>query len=165
MMTHATIRRNIVELLADSDSVLQHCTANHGKGCQVYLESFGIEGWPTEADAPYIIVYSDGDNDLAGHIEQATFEVVIQVGVLSKTADAGGLDEEAVSTRTASSNGLVVRHGIAAAEELLELALIEISSGFVGSTIERVSRTSQGTTEHPLHWAQARIAFIDTLVL
>ena len=158
MTAHATIRRNIADKLTAATAIKNFCVAGWSLGCAVILEAFGIEGLPAADDAPFLFVYSDGENESGGETSDSTFEVVLLAGCLSVAAE-GSLDETVVSTRTATANGLTVRGGSANAEALLALAITATDN--VGAVLRSVRITSSGTIEHPLHWARARLSFYE----
>lgn len=161
---HSDVRYSMANSIWLSDAVRDWCASNYGRGCSVILEAFGIEGAPTVKDAPFIFIYSDGENETAGLIAQATFEVVVVAGVKSKAA-LGSLDEETIAPRSATDNGLKVRRGVADAEKLLGLALMAVDESACGAVVQSYSVTSEGMVEHPLHWARARVAFMDALTM
>lgn len=158
MTTHATIRRTIADKITAAAAVRDFCVERYAIGCQVLLEAFGIDGLPGVNDAPFVFVYSDGENEMAGETSEATFEVALLAGCLS-VAPEGALDETVVSTRTAAANGLIVRGGSANAEALLCLAVTAANNP--GALLRSVAITSSGTIEHPLHWARARLSYYE----
>jgi hypothetical protein len=160
MTAHATIRRAIADLLAASTAIKNFCVSNYALGCAVQLEAFGFDGMPGQADAPFLFVYSDGENESAGEISEATFEVILVAGCISLAAE-GALDEVIISTRSAAANGLTVRNGTANPEALLGLALAAIGPARVGAVFRKASVTSSSTVDHPLHWAKARISYYE----
>lgn len=159
MTAHHTILRNICDALTASTAIRDWCIAQYGRGCQVQLDAYGAQGLPTEDDAPYIFIWSDGDVDGGAEIDEETFEAVLVAAVLSPTS--GGADITVASARTASSNGLRVLGCAEKSEHLRGLALDAIKAAGVGAVYRKATLTESGTLDYPLQWARARMSFYE----
>lgn len=159
MTTHHTIMLNACDKLVASTAIRDWCIAQFGKGCQIQLDAYGAAGLPGEAEAPFLFIYADGENEGAGAVAEETFEFILLAGIVSKTE--GGTDSTAVSARSATANGLTV-NGIAdKAEYLRGLALAEIRANEVGAIYRSAVLSESGTLDYPLQWARARLSFYE----
>ena len=159
MTAHHTILRNIADALTASTAIRDWCVAHFGRGCHVQLDAYGAAGLPGQSEAPFILLYSDGENDGAGEVDEETFEAILIAGIVSKVE--GGTDTAAVSVRSATANGLTVCGIADQAEALRELALEVIQDGNFGANYRKSVKTASGTLDYPLQWARARMSFYE----
>jgi len=163
MINHHTVMRNICNALTGSEAVRSWCVKVFGKGCHIQLDAYGAEGLPGEAEAPFIFVFSDGENESAGQIGEATFEAIVVAGVCSKVE--GGTDIQKITPRTEKANGLAV-FGIAEkAEELLAIALGIVQRGNHGAVFRTAYISGSGTVDYSLQWSRARLSFYELQTL
>ncbi len=157
MTLHETIKRNVATAIANSDDVLAFCQTNFGRGCKVLVNIYGAQGWPGEEDAPFVFIYSDGENEI-GNVDEETFEFAIVVG------GADSSDSPTVETtmeRGESSNGLVVRGIADKVEALRNIVEAIVKEGNFGAIYNTATRTESDALDYPLEWAQLRVSFYE----
>lgn len=157
MTGHETIKRNVATAIANSAEVLAYCQEHFGRGCKVMVNVYGAEGWPNEADAPFVFIYSDGENEI-GNVDEETFEFVIVV------AGADNSDSPTVVAeleRSETANGLVVRGIADKVEGLRNLVETIVSDGCFGAVYNTATRTESDALDYPLEWAQLRVSFFE----
>ena len=163
MINHHKVMRNLCDALTASDAVRLFCVGNFAKGCHIQLNAYGAEGLPDETQAPFIFVFSDGENESAGEIGEASFEVTIVAAVCSQTE--GGTDIQAISERTKDANGLTVVGIAEKADELLTIALDVVKRGNHGAILRTATISGSGTLDYPLQWSRARLTFYESYTL
>ena len=76
IVTHASIKESVARAFAASEDVASFCVQNFGRPALVIVDWFGAEGAPSEREAPYIFLYSTGENTTC-HVDEETFEFYI----------------------------------------------------------------------------------------
>jgi hypothetical protein len=142
-------------LVAANEAIAVYCAENFGRGLQVIVDRYGLEGVPGENDAPYAWIYTDGENEL-GNVDAESFEFVVEVGAVNPAIRPSYTVER---ERAAAANGLVLGGIAAKVEELRELVFAAIAGGAVGACFNTASRTEDSVSGFPLEYAALRMNF------
>ena len=155
-VTHAQIKRNVAEAFAASEEVRAFCVEHFGRGALVIVDWFGSDGAPGVNQAPYILLYSTGDNQ-TGHVDEETFEFSIEIGGVASRFPS----REEQDTRTATANGLVVNGCAALLEELRGILVGILKSGGFGASLRSVTFDESSTVSFPLEWCSISCEFFE----
>ncbi len=153
--TPHSVRVAAARIIQADAAIAAYCATNFGRGLQVIVDRYGVDGMPGEEDAPYCWIYTDGVNEL-GNVSEETFEFVIEVGAVS-TALRPSYTEEAA--RTSTANGLVLGGIAEIVETLREMCISAVREGRVGAIFNTASRAENSMSAFPLEWAAARMNF------
>ena len=149
IVTHASIKESVARAFASSKDVASFCVQNFGQPALVIVDWFGAEGAPSEREAPYIFLYSTGEN-MTGHVDEETFEFYIEIGAVAS----------ARPVRT-SQNGLVVNGCAAIMEELRAILVGILKDGAFGASLRSVTFAESSTMSYPLEWSSIRCEFFE----
>lgn len=150
-----SVRVAAARLVAANAAIAAYCAENFGRGLQVIVDRYGVEGLPGEDDAPYAWIYADGENEL-GNVDAESFEFVVEVGAVNPAIRPSHTVEAA---RSASANGLVLGGIAAKVEALRELVFRAIAGGHVGAMFNTASRTEDSVSAFPLEYAALRMNY------
>jgi len=151
-----SVRVAAARLVAANEAIAAYCAENFGRGLQVIVDRYGLEGAPGEDDAPYAWIYTDGENEL-GNVDANTFEFVVEVGAVNPAIRPSHTVE---AQRTGTANGLVLGGIAAKVEALRELVFRAIAGGHVGAMFNTASRIEDSVSGFPLEFAALRMNFI-----
>lgn len=153
-MYHAEVKRALARAVADDTRVRDFCIEHFGRGALVIVDWYGAEGAPGENEAPYIFIYSTGENS-GGAVDEKTLDIMIECGGICSNIPS----RERVVERTATANGLAI-NGCAFELEQLREIVIDIARGVdVGMAYRSVSYTESSTASFPLEWAESRLTY------
>ncbi len=146
--------KQICTALRTASTVLNHCTATHGKGCLIRLDDFHAD--PLSSDhAPFLCVTKIASQELGQVSDEDTVRAEIIAGVVSEN---GGVPL-ASHARSATANGQEQAGDAEAAEDLISIALAVVRGlTFTGGYyLSEVSEDADGWSELPLQTASAQI--------
>ena len=156
IVTHASIKESVARAFASSKVVASFCVQNFGRPALVIVDWFGAEGAPSEREAPYIFLYSTGENT-TGHVDEETFEFYVEIGAVASARPV----RTSQSARTASENGLVVNGCAALMEELRAILVGILKAGAFGASLRSVTFAESSTMSYPLEWSSIRCEFFE----
>lgn len=156
MTTHAQIKINAADAIAQSEDVRAFCVEHFGRGALVIVDWYGAEGAPGVKESPYVFLYSSGESE-TGHVDEETFEFSIEIGGVASRHPS----REAQGVRTESANGLVVNGCAALLEELRGIIVDILKSGAFGASLRSVAFDESSTVGFPLEWCAIRCTFFE----
>lgn len=154
-VTPHSVRVAAARLIAADNAIAAYCKTNWGRGLQVIVDRYGVDGLPGENDAPYAWLYTDGENEL-GNVDANTFEFVIEIGAVDKGLRPSYTVD---SIRSADANGLVLGGIAAQVETLRDMVLAAVMRGHVGACFNTASRAENSVSGFPLEYAALRMNF------
>lgn len=158
MTSHASIKAAVAEAIRASEDVRAFCVEHFGRGALVIVDWFGAEGAPGEREAPYVFLYSTGENQ-TGQVDEETFEFSIEIGGVA--AGMVGPPRTVSSARTATENGMVVNGCAAELEELRTIVVGILKSGAFGASLRSVTLSESSVITYPLEWSSIRCEFFE----
>lgn len=152
MTLHETVKLNVATAIADSAEIRDYFVRNLGGVPKVLVNRYGEKGFPGEAEAPFVFIYSDGENE-AGDVDEETFEFCILVGAVDSCESPR---RTVVRVQSDSQSGLVVEGIADLVEHVRELIVGILRQSNHGAIFRSVTKKESSLNDYPLEWAEMR---------
>ena len=157
MTPHETVKLNVATEIADSAEIRAYCVQHLGGVPKVLVNRYGEEGFPGEDEAPYIFIYSDGENQ-AGDVDEETFEFCIVVGAVDPSESPS---RAVVRVQSDDQSGLVVEGIADIVEHVREQILGILRKSNHGAIFRSVTKKESSLNDYPLEWAEMRCSYYE----
>lgn len=157
MTPHETVKLNVATEIADSAEIREYFVQHLGGVPNVLVNRYGEKGFPGEAEAPFIFIYSDGENE-AGDVDEETFEFCVVVGAVDSSESPR---RTVVRVRSDSQSGLVVEGIADLVETVREMILGILRKSNHGAIFRSVTKKESALNDYPLEWAEMRCSYYE----
>jgi hypothetical protein len=154
---HEEIKLAVAEDLARNEEIRNYCIEHFKATPLVIVNRYGAEGFPGEDEAPFIFIYSDGENE-SGDVDEETFDFCIVFGAVDPSKSPR---TKVLMKRTADSSGLVVSGMAAEVEHVREMILRMVEESVHGAIFRSAARTESNMSDYPLEWAKLRVSYAE----
>lgn len=152
---HENLKLAVARAIAEDAKVLELCQGAFGAMPLVIVNRYGEEGFPGEDDAPFVFIYSDGENE-AGDVDEETFDVCIVFGAADPSRSPR---KRTLMERSETSAGLVVSGMAEDVERVRERILQIVETSVHGAMFRTATRTESNMNDYPLEWAALRVSY------
>lgn len=156
-ISHEQIKLNVATEIADNAEIRDYFVEHLGGVPKVLVNRYGEKGFPGEAEAPFVFVYSDGENQ-AGDVDEETFEFCIVVGAVDPSESPR---RTVVRVLSNAQSGLVVEGIADRVEHVRELILGILRKSNHGAIFRFVTKKESSLNDYPLEWAEMRCSYYE----
>ena len=158
MTSHRQIMTDAATAVRDSETVRAYAVQHFGRGLEINVGAYP-QGIPGEADAPFLWLYAEGENEEVAADE--TFTVRAVVGALVQGPYGEKKIKSVVTERTATANGLVVNGGNKLVEDFRDIIMGVVREAKAGAIVSKMRRTENDLSHFPLEWAEFEIDYFE----
>jgi hypothetical protein len=154
---HEEIKLAVATALARNEQIKNFSLENFGATPLVVVNRYGAEGFPGEDEAPFIFIYSDGENE-SGDVDEETFDFCIVFGAVDPSRTPR---TKVLIPRSADASGLVVSGMAEEVERVREMIFQVAAQSIHGAIFRSATRTESNMSDYPLEWAKLRVSYAE----